>query len=179
MRFLPLLLYALGSTAGANVNHKVAVAAGNDATDFGNSSPADEPSAFAVGASDSTDAIASFSNYGATLGAFAPGVDVISTWNNGETVSVPPCELGIPSITLFDLFLAKLRTQNTLSGTSMATPHITGLGAYLLSRNGAPMSPADLRASIQNLATSGVVSLGDAAAQGQTPNLLAFNGVGS
>jgi hypothetical protein len=87
---LPLLISALGSTADANLNYEVSVAAGNDGTDFGGSSPADEPSAFAVGASDSTDAIASFSNYGATLGAFAPGVDVISTWNNGETVGFPP-----------------------------------------------------------------------------------------
>jgi hypothetical protein len=61
----------------------------------------------------------------------------------------------------------------------MATPHVTGLGAYLLSLNGAPMSPADLRSSIQSLATTGVVSLGDAAAQSETPNLLAFNGVGA
>jgi hypothetical protein len=83
---------SLNSTTDANLNHEVAVAAGNDGADFSDSTPADVPSAFAVGASDSNDAIASFSNYGGTLGAFAPGVDVISLWNNGETVSVPSHE---------------------------------------------------------------------------------------
>ena len=73
-----------------------AVAAGNDGVDFSQTSPASEPSAFAVGASDNNDTLASFSNYGATLGVIAPGVDVLSTWNNGNT--------------------------NTISGTSMATP---------------------------------------------------------
>jgi subtilisin family serine protease len=73
-----------------------AVAAGNDGVDFSNTSPASEPKAFAVGASDNTDALAYFSNYGSTLGVIAPGVDVLSTWNDGKT--------------------------NTISGTSMATP---------------------------------------------------------
>jgi subtilisin family serine protease len=73
-----------------------AVAAGNDGVDFSNTSPASEPKAFAVGASDNTDALAYFSNYGATLGVIAPGVDILSTWNDGNT--------------------------NTISGTSMATP---------------------------------------------------------
>jgi subtilisin family serine protease len=63
------------------------VAAGNDGEDFSSSSPASEPKAFAVGASDNTDALAYFSNYGATLGVIAPGVDVLSTWNDGKTVS--------------------------------------------------------------------------------------------
>jgi subtilisin family serine protease len=72
------------------------VAAGNDGLDYSNTSPASEPSAFAVGASDNTDTLASFSNYGTNLGAIAPGVDVLSTWNDGKT--------------------------STISGTSMATP---------------------------------------------------------
>jgi hypothetical protein len=78
------------SISDANLNLEVAVAAGNDGTDIGNSTPADVATAFAVGASDSTDSVASFSNYGSNLGAFAPGVDIISLWNNGETVSFPP-----------------------------------------------------------------------------------------
>lgn len=89
---------SLGGGTSATVNAAVAaavdaglffaVAAGNDGTDFANSSPANEPKAFAVGASDSTDALASFSNYGKTLGVIAPGVDVLSTWNNNSTVSL-------------------------------------------------------------------------------------------
>jgi oryzin len=68
------------------------------------------------------------------------------------------------------------KIQNTLSGTSMATPHITGLAAYLLALNGAPMAPADLRSLIQSYATTGVMNLGDAAAESNTPDLLAYNG---
>jgi hypothetical protein len=58
----------------------------------------------------------------------------------------------------------------------MATPHVTGLAAYLLEINGTPMSPSDLRFSIQGFATTGALSFGDAVAQDGTPNLLAFNG---
>jgi hypothetical protein len=61
----------------------------------------------------------------------------------------------------------------------MATPHITGIGAYLLALNGAPMSPASLRSWIQSFATTGAVNMGDAVAQSGTPNLLAFNGAGA
>jgi hypothetical protein len=64
-----------------------AVAAGNDGSDFSSTSPASEPKAFAVGASDINDALDSFSNYGKTLGVIAPGVDILSTWNDGKTVS--------------------------------------------------------------------------------------------
>lgn len=89
---------SLGGGTSAVVNAAVAaavdaglffaVAAGNDGADFSTSSPANEPKAFAVGASDSTDKLASFSNYGKTLGVIAPGVDVLSTWNDGKTVSL-------------------------------------------------------------------------------------------
>lgn len=65
-----------------------AVAAGNDGVDFADTSPASEPKAFAVGASDNTDALAYFSNFGATLGVVAPGVDVNSTWIGSSTANV-------------------------------------------------------------------------------------------
>jgi subtilisin family serine protease len=73
--------------AAVNAGLFFGVAAGNDGTNFDSTSPASEPKAFAVGASDNTDALASFSNYGATLGVIAPGVDILSTWNDGKTVS--------------------------------------------------------------------------------------------
>lgn len=60
-----------------------AVAAGNEGQDYHNTSPASEPKAFAVGASDKNDAIASFSNFGAGLGVIAPGVNILSTWIGG------------------------------------------------------------------------------------------------
>lgn len=65
----------------------LAVAAGNDAANAANYSPASEPTVFTVGATDSSDRIASFSNYGAIVDAFAPGVSVLSTWINSGTVS--------------------------------------------------------------------------------------------
>jgi hypothetical protein len=58
----------------------------------------------------------------------------------------------------------------------MSTPHITGIGAYILALNNAPMSPSALRSWIQSFATRDRIGLGYAAAQGGTPNLLAFNG---
>ena len=61
----------------------MAVAAGNDGANAANYSPASEPTAFTVGATDSSDRIASFSNYGAVVDIFAPGVSILSTWNNG------------------------------------------------------------------------------------------------
>lgn len=65
----------------------MAVAAGNDGVDARNTSPASEPSACTVGATDINNAMASFSNYGPVVDIFAPGVNIISTWNDGKTVS--------------------------------------------------------------------------------------------
>ncbi|OCK80105.1 subtilisin-like serine protease-like protein PR1A [Lepidopterella palustris CBS 459.81] len=123
----------------------VAVAAGNMGVDAGNYSPASEPSACTVGGTDINDAMARYSNYGSAIDILAPGVDVISTWNNGGTA--------------------------TMSGTSTATPHISGLGAYLLAFEGV-MTPAALCSRIQTLANKNMITglhIG-------TVNYLAFNG---
>ncbi|KAK8039349.1 subtilisin-like protease pr1a [Apiospora rasikravindrae] len=131
------------SAAAVRAGLFLSVAAGNDNSFASMTSPASEPSVCTVAATDKTDRRASFSNFGALVDIFAPGVDIISTWNDGKT--------------------------NTISGTSMAAPHITGLGAYLLALEGA-RDPIALCKRIQKLATSGVVknSL-------STNNLLAFN----
>ncbi|KAK8862578.1 oryzin precursor [Apiospora arundinis] len=122
----------------------LAVAAGNDNGLASLSSPASEPSVCTVAATDKTDRRASFSNYGSSVDVFAPGVNILSTWNDGAT--------------------------NTISGTSMAAPHIAGLGAYLLALEG-PRAPIPLCERIQKLSTSGIVK------NSLTPNnLLAFNG---
>ncbi|KAF5262813.1 hypothetical protein FOXYS1_6451 [Fusarium oxysporum] len=84
----------------------LAVGAGNDDTDAPRVSPSNEPMACTVGATAQNDTRASFSNYGVSVDVFAPGVDIKSTWIKGGV---------------------KLE-----SGTSMATPHVTGLAAYLL-----------------------------------------------
>jgi len=86
-----------------------AVAAGNDNKDACNYSPAGAVNAVTVGASTLGDERAYFSNHGKCVDIFAPGLNILSTWNGGND------------------------TANTISGTSMASPHICGLLAYLLS----------------------------------------------
>lgn len=73
----------------------VAVAAGNYADYAMNWSPASEPKAFTVAASDSTDVAAYFTNYGPIVDAFAPGVGINSTIPNGAYVSIFQCLLKV------------------------------------------------------------------------------------
>lgn len=123
----------------------MAIAAGNSNDDTRFYSPASEPTACTVGASDINDRRATFSNYGSLVDVFGPGVNVTSAWNNG----------GI----------------NTISGTSMATPHIAGLGAYLLSLGAAQVN--GLCEYIAGTATKGALT----GLPSGTVNLLAYNGV--
>ncbi|KAI2615998.1 subtilisin-like protein [Hypoxylon sp. NC1633] len=89
------------------------VAAGNEAQDAANVSPASSPNAITVGAIDQTsDSRASFSNFGQIVDVYAPGVDVESVGISSNTAS------------------------EVLSGTSMASPHIAGLAAYLMALEG-------------------------------------------
>ncbi|GIZ42790.1 hypothetical protein CKM354_000604500 [Cercospora kikuchii] len=127
----------------------VAVAAGNDGADARQTSPASEPSVFTVGATDANDNRASFSNFGPVVDGFAPGVDIKSAWIGSRTAT------------------------NTISGTSMACPHVAGLAAYLIGLEG-PRSPAALAARIKALATTGVIVNGGAG----SPNTLVYNGSG-
>ncbi|KAF2449280.1 subtilisin-like serine protease-like protein PR1A [Karstenula rhodostoma CBS 690.94] len=126
----------------------LAVAAGNEAQLASNVSPASEPTVFTVGATDSSDVFASFSNYGATVDGNAPGVSILSTWNNGGT--------------------------NTISGTSMASPHVAGLGAYLLALEG-KKTPAALTTRIQTLSNKNKIT----SIKSGTPNYLVYNGNGA
>jgi subtilisin family serine protease len=94
----------------ANSGVFLAVAAGNESQNACNVSPASAASAFTTAASDRTDRRASFSNYGSCVDGYAPGVSVKSDWYTGGT--------------------------NTISGTSMASPHVAGVGALYKSANG-------------------------------------------
>ena len=62
------------------------VAAGNEAQDASNTSPASEATAYTVGATDSLDRFAPFSNFGSAIDILAPGVAILSTWLNDGTV---------------------------------------------------------------------------------------------
>lgn len=107
------------------------VAAGNDGKDARNYSPASSPNAITVGATQQDDRCASYSNYGSIVDIFAPGSGIVSAWYTSNSA------------------------VHTLSGTSMASPHVAGLAAYLISKEG--LSGAQVTRRIKELAQHGVV----------------------
>ncbi|HSU35612.1 MAG TPA: S8 family serine peptidase [Propionibacteriaceae bacterium] len=122
----------------------VVVAAGNDYDNACYSSPAGAPSAITVGATDARDDRAEFSNAGPCVDLFAPGLGVRSSWGTSDTAT------------------------STISGTSMATPHVSGIASRYLQRHPSA-TPSQVAAAIRAAATRGTV--GDP--QG-APNLLAY-----
>lgn len=134
--------------AAVNAGITFVVAAGNENADACNSSPARAPSAITVGSTTSTDARSSFSNFGTCLDLFAPGSGITSAWSTGNTAT------------------------NTISGTSMASPHVAGAAAVYLSANQSA-TPNQVTTALVNGATTGVVG----GAGNGSPNLLLFSGV--
>ncbi len=120
-----------------------AVAAGNDGGDACNASPARAPQAITVGATTSTDARASYSNQGTCVDLFAPGSAVLSAWWSSTTAT------------------------NTISGTSMAAPHVAGAAALLLAAD-PTATPATITSRLLANATPSVVT----GAGTGSPNLL-------
>ena len=94
-----------------NAGVTFAVAAGNSNTNAANSSPARVAAAITVGSSTINDARSSFSNFGSVVDIFAPGSSITSAWSTSDTAT------------------------NTISGTSMATPHVAGVAARYLQGN--------------------------------------------
>jgi aqualysin 1 len=109
-----------------------AIAAGNSNSNACNFSPARTAEAITVGATTSTDARASYSNKGSCLDLFAPGSSITSAWNTSNSAT------------------------NTISGTSMATPHVAGVAALYLQGHNA--TPLQVRNAIVNAATQNKVT---------------------
>jgi len=144
--------------AAVEIGINFAVAAGNDNADACNYSPAAAEKAVTVGASTLGDQRAYFSNYGKCTDIFAPGLNIESTW------------IGSPY------------AINTISGTSMASPHVAGLLAYFLSLQPkadsgyfTELKPAQLKKNMIAIGSQGVLS----DIPSDTPNLLIYNGGGS
>ena len=122
---------AVQSSINAGVTY--AVAAGNSNRNACNYSPARVGAAVTVGATTSSDSRASYSNYGTCLDLFAPGSSITSAWHTSNTAT------------------------NTISGTSMAAPHVAGVAALYL-QGDATAAPGVVRDAIVNSATSNAVT---------------------
>ncbi|HEY0973327.1 MAG TPA: S8 family peptidase [Solimonas sp.] len=123
----------------AAVNNAIAqgvtfvVAAGNDNANACTGSPNRVPAAITVGSTTNTDARSSFSNFGTCLDLFAPGSNITSAWHTGNTAT------------------------STISGTSMASPHVAGAAALVLGANPG-LTPAQVTDAVVGNATLGKVT---------------------
>ncbi len=122
------------------------VAAGNDNSNACNYSPARAASAITVGSTTSSDSRSSFSNYGSCLDIYAPGSSITSAWYNSNS------------------------STNTISGTSMAAPHVAGVAALYLQEDSS-LSPAQLDSLLSSRASNNRVS----DAKSGSPNKLLYS----
>ena len=151
---------SLGGSFSSTLNNAVAnsinagvtfgIAAGNSNADACNYSPASTPAAITVGATTSSDAKASYSNYGTCVDINAPGSSITSAWSTSDIAT------------------------NTISGTSMATPHVVGAAALYLSGH-LGSAPSQVASALTGSATTGHVS----GLPSGTPNLLLYTHFGT
>jgi len=139
-------------TGAVNNGVVMCVAAGNgdangNAVDACTTSPARAAAAITVSATDSTDTKPVWANIGTCVDIFAPGVNITSSWFSSTTAT------------------------NTISGTSMATPHVAGASALYLSGN-TTATPAAVASALTSNATSGVVKNAGTG----SPNRLLYTG---
>jgi hypothetical protein len=143
---------SLGGSANSSVDQAVrnsiaagvtyALSAGNDYGDACTKSPARTAEALTVGSTTSSDAKSSFSNTGSCVDIFAPGSSITSAWKTNDDAT------------------------NTISGTSMASPHVAGAAVLVLDED-AGLTPAQVATTLLGRATVGVLS-----GIGSGPNLL-------
>jgi subtilisin family serine protease len=140
---------AMNNAVAAAVNTGVTfvVAAGNDGQNACNFSPGNSSAAITVGATDRNDRRGDFSNFGSCVDIMAPGVDITAPWIGSSTAT------------------------RTITGTSMATPHVAGVAAaYLQTNPGA--SPSTVRSFLLNRTTNNVLTNLNG-----SPNRLLYSGI--
>jgi len=134
----------------------VAVAAGNSNADACFSSPASAEKVISVGSTqdglNNKDVRSSFSNFGTCVDIFAPGSAITAAWCTG------------------------VKAVNTISGTSMASPHVAGVGALLLAEN-PDLSAEDIQEKLISWGTKDLITMNcGSAACNESPNIMLWNG---
>lgn len=137
---------ALNDAVNAATDTIHVVASGNSNANACNFSPASATGAYTVNAMQQGDSRSSFSNFGTCTDIFAPGSGVTAAWSTSDTAT------------------------NTISGTSMAAPHVAGVAALLVS-DSASLSLEQVKSQLTSLATAGAISNAGTG----SPNLLIYN----